>query len=160
LVEPAFALPVVVLPTAIGLLLISSYVYNTTPNSVAISFDNVATSYLFEGKLISTNKDNTLKVLPIDKLYDNIGITIFSSDLTEATDRSTIPSANVRFNGLALLQLGNISTSTGPQEVNITIPVDNPGIYHGAISIMDKNTKSFVPIVVNIKPNLNKILFL
>jgi hypothetical protein len=99
LVEPAFALPVVVLPTAIGLLLISWYVYNTTPNSVAISFDNVATSYLFEGKLISTNKDNTLKVLPIEKLYDNIGITIFSSDLTEATGRSTIPSANVRFNG-------------------------------------------------------------
>jgi len=149
--------PVVVIPTVLGLLWVSSY-YSATPNSASISFDNVATSYLFDGKLISTNKDNTLRVIPIDKLYDNIGITIFSSNLTEATGGNTIPSAKVTFNGFASLQLGNISTSTGSQEIKITVPVDNPGIYHGAISIMNKNTKSFFPILVNIKPNFNKII--
>jgi hypothetical protein len=148
------------LPTFFVLLSITLYIDYNTSNLATLTFDGAATSYFFEGKLISTDKESTIKVLPIDKQYDNFETDISSSDLTEATIKNMIPSSNIKFNNSSLLRLENLSTSRGPQEVNVTIPSDNPGLYHGTIQITDRNTKSFVPIIVNIKPHLNKIIIL
>ena len=132
MVGTAITLVVVLIPTFIVLLVITLYVYYNTPNSYTILFDQ-ATSYLFDGKLVSTNKESTHKILPLDKHYDIIQTILSSSDLTEATVKRMIHSDNVKFNNAILLSLENMSTSTGPQEVNVTFPLDNPGLYHGAI---------------------------
>lgn len=160
MVPNIITLIVSLLPTFIVLLGITLYVYYNSPNLATLSFDNAITSYLFEGKLISTDRENTLKVLPIDKQYDNIETYISSSNLTEAGIKNAIPSSNVKFNNSILLPLRNLSTSRGPQEVNVTISSENTGLYHGTIQITDRNNKSFVPIIINVKPNLNKIIIL
>lgn len=133
-------------------------IYYNTSNSSTISFDGDTTSYVFEGKLISSDKESTLKILPFDRHYDRSGIHISSSDLTEASSNKRITSENIKFNGSTSFALPNMSIVSGAKTVNVSISNNDPGLYHGVLNITNENKEIIVPIIVNSKATLLKVL--
>jgi hypothetical protein len=119
-------------------------------------FDGSSTSYLFNGKLISNDKEASLKIMPVEQLHNLFSLDISSSDLMEDKLNKTIPSNKIKFNGNTPLSLKNISSNVS--DITVAVESNDTGLYHGVLNIKDKNSKTFIPIIVSIKPNFIKLL--